>query len=246
MEVPHTIPGTASAWACHPSMGPCLWQLTLLIQIQAGEPSQSPETVGYKYIVGSLAKSHVWSSAAQVLVLRRMEIFFIGEAFWLFLGCFLLWLTYSYCTYSVFHATDPPFIAQPSQPVTQLCGSSLEGFQCLSSSELGVLHTVCGLLEGRTKGWDLQNKESLVTLQAYSAYSLCRHSVYHKVKEILCVTLLHHIFIHTSLFIETPRSFLESLLFPHHPPIASLHLSQEQELTNSNVLAPVQGPLMWW
>lgn len=38
-------------------MGPGLRQLTLLIPIQAGQPSQSPETAGYKYIVGSLAKS---------------------------------------------------------------------------------------------------------------------------------------------------------------------------------------------
>lgn len=103
------------------------------------------------------------------------------------------------------------------------------------SSELGVLQTVCGLLKGCTKGWDPQNKGSLVAFQAHGVWPLCIYQcIIGFFKNLFC-DLLHHIFISTLLFTDTPRPFLESMLSPHHLSIVSQSLPQEQKLTNNNV-----------
>ena len=117
--------------------------------VQAGQQPQSLETAGYKYIVGSLAKSlSVVCSCLGPGPKENGNLLHWGGLVIIF-RLFLLWLTYSCRTYSVFHAIDLPFIAQPFAA----CNSTLWLFsgrlpmsQC--SSELEVLQTVCGLLKG--------------------------------------------------------------------------------------------------
>lgn len=130
---------------------------------------------------------------------------------------FLPWLTRSHCPHSVFNATTS-LIAQAlaaCNSTLRFSSGRLPMSQC--SSELGVLQTVCGLLMGLNHGCKLQNKESLVASQT----SLCALSVSYLKKKVLLVTTLHHIFIRTLLFTDTPRLFLELFLVPHLLPIVS-------------------------
>lgn len=113
-----------------PSVGPRLWQLTLLIPVQTGQQPRTLEAAGYKYIVGSLAGRLGVVCSCPGPSPGRMETFFMGEALWLFLGCSCPgWLVVAALSA---HAVDLPSLLNPSQPVTQLCGSFLEGFQCLN------------------------------------------------------------------------------------------------------------------
>lgn len=144
---------------------------------------------------------------------------------------FLPWLTYSCCTYQCFMLLTLPSLLNPSQPVTQLCGSFLEGFQCLSVPlNLGCSKLSAVFLKAELRVGIYRIKKALLplrhTLFVLFVYSQCSIRL-----KILFVTILHHIFINTSLFTDTLRPFLESLLSPHHPSIVSLYLSQEQELT---------------
>lgn len=132
-----------------PSVGPSLRQLMLLILVQASQQPQSLEAAGYKYIVGSLAKSLGVVCSCPGPSPGENGNLLHGGGLVIIFRLFLPWLTYSRCTYSVLHAVDPPCIAQP----LAACNSTLWLFsgrlpvsQC--SSELGVLQTVCGLLKG--------------------------------------------------------------------------------------------------
>lgn len=186
--------GTISVWASHPSLGPCLWQLTLLIPVQAGQKPQSLETAGYKYIVGSLAKNlGVVCSCPGPGPEENKNLH--GGGLVIIFRLFLPWLTYSCCAYSVFHVVYPPFTAQPVS-VTQLCGSSLASFQCLSIPlNVGCFKLSAVFLKAKLRAGIYRIKKALLHLRhtvfVLFVYTQC---IIRFFKKILFVTVLHHIF----------------------------------------------------
>lgn len=149
-----------------PSVGPSLWQLTLLIPVQAGQQPQSLEAADHKYIVGSLAKSPGVVCSCPGPIPGENGNLLHGGVLVIIFRLFLPWLTYSCCTYSVLHVIDPPFIAQPLaayNSTLRLFSGRLPMSQC--SSELGVLQTVCGLLKGWTKVGICRIKKALLHLR---------------------------------------------------------------------------------
>lgn len=115
-----------------PSVGPSLWQLTLLIPVQAGQQPQSLEAAGYKYIVGSLAKSPgVVCSCPGPTPVENGNLLH-GGGLVIILGCSCPgWLIAAALTQCCMLLTLPALL-NLSQSITQLCGSFLEDFQCLN------------------------------------------------------------------------------------------------------------------
>lgn len=123
----------------------------------------------------------LWPRALERLVAAEVQLLLPGAGaggdLSLFLGP-LAPVTYSCYPHSGLDVSD-----LSTAPVFTACNSALwfpsgqfPGCQC--SSELGVLHTVCGLLMGLNQGYDQQNKESLVSSQA-TVFCFCECTVCH-------------------------------------------------------------------
>lgn len=170
--------GTVSVWAGHPSVAPCLWQLTLLIPVQAGQQPRALKALGYKYIVGSLAKSlGVVSSCPGPQPRQSGNLLHGGGLENIFRSFCPGWLRATALTQCLM---PWPLVAQALAACNSTSWFS-SGRLPMSqrSSELGVLQTVCGLLTGLNYSCRLQNKGSLVASQTHSVSPLCVHSVYH-------------------------------------------------------------------
>lgn len=141
-------------------------------------------------------------------------------------------MTYSCCPHSVFNVTD-----LSTAPVFTACNSALRFPsgrlpRCQCSSELGVLHTVCGLLMGLNQGYDLQNKESLIPSQAtVFCFFVCTVCVISP--QVLLVAGWYHVF----------RRAVCSLIHldlssRHAGPLSPPHCSLLQKWTNDLLVSP--------
>lgn len=121
-----------------------------------------------------------------------------------------------------------PSLLNPSQPVTQLCGSFLEGFQCLNVPvNLGCSKLSEVFWKAKLRVGICRIKKVLLPLR-HTVFVLCVHPVYHKVfLKILFVTKLHHIFISTSESSLIHLDLSWNLWFPHIvPPCFSVSITK--------------------
>lgn len=143
------------------------------------------------------------------------------EALWLFLGCSCPgWLIAAELT-QCFMLLAYPSLLNLLQPVTQLCGSFLEGFQCLNVSlNLRNFKLSAAFFKAELRVGIYRIKKALLPL---------RHTMFVLFVYTQCIMRLKNFCGYITLYIykyftDTPRPFLESLLSVHHPSVFSLSM----------------------